>query len=68
MLMETPVMRLMDRKDDPSTIMLRIWTRLCVGNLFMPTTIPNYMLSVKQVDTPPVEFVERTLFGLVFGK
>jgi hypothetical protein len=35
-LMETPVTRLIDRMDDPSTSMERIWTRVWRGSLFMP--------------------------------
>jgi hypothetical protein len=32
------VTREIDRMDDPSQSMERIWTRLCRGSLFMPLT------------------------------
>ena len=41
MLMLTPVMRVIDRMDIPSTSMERICARFEVGNLFMGRIIPN---------------------------
>lgn len=36
---ETLATREIERRDDPSTKRLRIWTRVSMGNLFMPGMI-----------------------------
>jgi hypothetical protein len=38
----TPVTRAIDRMDDPSQSIERIWTRFSVGNLFMPHNMNFY--------------------------
>jgi hypothetical protein len=41
-LIETPHTRVIERRDDPSTKRLRIWTRFSNGSLFMPRLIRDF--------------------------